>query len=811
MKRNNFRILWYIIAVALFLVAIAGLNLKLQGDHAKENKTTQSATNTKLNIALVNEDQNVSNGKESYNLGASYIKSIERDNSQNWSVVSRGTAQNGLNKGDYQLMVIIPNNFSQKLLDVNKANAEQTTISYKVNAKGNLALEKKGTEKGKDIVSELNSHLVNMYMASILSNLYTAQENVQAMVNVQSGNISNYQKNLLDSATNFQNIFPALVNQSSSSITANESLKKSLEASDNMFNDLVTTQTNTGKDLSRLIEQRHQDSISYEAFSASLLEMNNELLEKQLSDIITQAQKDQETLSSQLNSIMGDDNDNDHNHKENSSAYLNVARQKIQELSEALKSQDNVAKDQSEQLDKIVREGLASYFAKNNKDNITLLELLKSHSTNEKTLKDFKAKVADFFTIDDDEKIAKFIARIKVEMSDRKKALSRYNVATAKLYRQVSGETMPQILIVIDSYEGLREAQTLTNLEACFQNISRDGSSLGISLVISAGRMAALRSSLMANLKERIALKLTDDSESRTLVGRHQHIMEDIPGRGLIKRDDIEVLQVALPTEGTETFDIISNIQTESDAMNDKWTGPRPKAIPIVPEELTFDDFMATDSVQADLSANRLPLGLEMVDVESFSLPLTKFKHLLFLSDSDEGLENLGSHLLKTLIKVPEYSTMIIDSLGEHEAYQGQVRTYVGADMISDMAEQLNYELGKRQEQNAFDRWFILIPDFESFVSKTNLSLEQIQNLLDNGPKVGLHLIIGSAFSFVGSKLDPVNKYVKTNSQYVMLGMRLMDQTFLEKVYNSKEARLERDEAYIHDRKNYQKLKLSID
>ncbi|MCC9885912.1 type VII secretion protein EsaA, partial [Streptococcus agalactiae] len=361
-----FRILWYIIAVALFLVAIAGLNLKLQGDHAKENKTTQSATNTKLNIALVNEDQNVSNGKESYNLGASYIKSIERDNSQNWSVVSRGTAQNGLDKGDYQLMVIIPNNFSQKLLDVNKANAEQTTISYKVNAKGNLALEKKATEKEKDIVSELNSHLVNMYMASILSNLYTAQENVQAMVNVQSGNISNYQKNLLDSATNFQNIFPALVNQSSSSITANESLKKSLEASDNMFNDLVTTQTNTGKDLSSLIEQRHQDSISYEAFSTSLLEMNNELLEKQLSDIITQAQKDQETLSSQLNSIMSDDNN--HNHKENSSAYLNVARQKIQELSEALKSQDNIAKDQSEQLDKIVREGLASYFAKNNKD-----------------------------------------------------------------------------------------------------------------------------------------------------------------------------------------------------------------------------------------------------------------------------------------------------------------------------------------------------------------------------------------------------------------------------------------------------------
>ncbi|MFD3083600.1 FtsK/SpoIIIE domain-containing protein, partial [Streptococcus agalactiae] len=419
--------------------------------------------------------------------------------------------------------------------------------------------------------------------------------------------------------------------------------------------------------------------------------------------------------------------------------------------------------------------------------------------------------VADFFTIDDDEKIAKFIARIKVEMSDRKKALSRYNVATAKLYRQVSGETMPQILIVIDSYEGLREAQTLTNLEACFQNISRDGSSLGISLVISAGRMAALRSSLMANLKERIALKLTDDSESRTLVGRHQHIMEDIPGRGLIKRDDIEVLQVALPTEGTETFDIISNIQTESDAMNDKWTGPRPKAIPIVPEELTFDDFMATDSVQADLSANRLPLGLEMIDVESYGLALNRFKHMLYMSDSDESLEAVGSHIIKVLLNVPNYHTMIIDSLGEYESYQSQVRTYVGSDMIEDMADQLIYELQQRESQSEIAEWFIMIPDFENFAAKSNMKLEQVQALFDNGPRYGLHLILGSSYNYVGTKIDAVPKYVRTTVQYVLAGMRLMDQTFLEKVYNSKEIRPNKDEAYIHDRKNYQKLKLTID
>ncbi|EPU44337.1 cell division protein FtsK [Streptococcus agalactiae str. Gottschalk 1003A] len=249
----------------------------------------------------------------------------------------------------------------------------------------------------------------------------------------------------------------------------------------------------------------------------------------------------------------------------------------------------------------------------------------------------------------------------------------------------------------------------------------------------------------------------------------------------------------------------------EDDGHLSIFAGPRPKAIPIVPEELTFDDFMATDSVQADLSANRLPLGLEMVDVESYSLALNRFKHMLYMSDSDESLEAVGSHIIKVLLNVPNYHNMIIDSLGEYESYQGQVRTYVGSDMIEDMADQLIYELQQRESQSEIAEWFIMIPDFESFVAKSNMKLEQVQALLDNGPRYGLHLILGSSYNYVGTKIDAVPKYVRTTTQYVLAGMRLMDQTFLEKVYNSKEIRPNKDEAYIHDRKTYQKLKLTID
>ena len=42
-----------------------------------------------------------------------------------------------------------------------------------------------------------------------------------------------------------------------------------------------------------------------------------------------------------------------------------------------------------------------------------------------------------------------------------------------------------------------------------------------------------------------------------------------------------------------------------------------------------------------------------------------------------------------------------------------------------------------------------------------------------------------------------------------MLGMRLMDKMFLDKPYNNREARLELDEVYLHDRKQAVKLKIT--
>ena len=279
-------------AVVLLLVAVVGLNIAIQ-DNNETTATSSSGTATRLNVAIVNEDKAVVSGNNTYSLGNSYIKKLEKDDSQNWSVVTRGTADSG----NYQLIVIIPSDFSAKILDLNSLSAEQATISYEVKADGNQQIETEATKVGKDIVSDLNNQLVDMYMASILSNLYTAQQNVQVIANQQSGNIYSYRTNLLGSAVDFENNFPTLVTTANSSLTANEALIQSLSTFSSLYNTLDSSQQSFSTDLMSLVEKRANDSISYEDFASALMAVDPDALSTDLTTMTELLQDTQSKLS----------------------------------------------------------------------------------------------------------------------------------------------------------------------------------------------------------------------------------------------------------------------------------------------------------------------------------------------------------------------------------------------------------------------------------------------------------------------------------------------------------------------------------
>uniref|UniRef100_UPI0004624DCC FtsK/SpoIIIE domain-containing protein n=1 Tax=Streptococcus suis TaxID=1307 RepID=UPI0004624DCC len=418
---------------------------------------------------------------------------------------------------------------------------------------------------------------------------------------------------------------------------------------------------------------------------------------------------------------------------------------------------------------------------------------------------------ADLLMAEDTEKLTKFMRRIKEELAKRKAAFSRYAVPNLTLYRQASGDELPVIFLVLDNFDGLKEASLGAEMETLLQTLAREGASLGIYLVLTAGRSGALRPGLQASLKTRLALKLTDDVESRTIVGRHQHVMEEVPGRGLVHLDEVEVFQVALPAYAKDSFDLVQAVQDEAKSMAASWTGRRPEGIPVMPESLSFEEFAGLASVQEAVAGGELPIGLDFENVESVGLKLEEMKSLTYMSDNNEALQTLTIHLMKGMNRFAGGQfRMLLDVHQEFEDYQSTFSTYVGDEhLIAEMAVKMIAEIEKRQASGVHTAWIIMITDFERFVELTKLTIEQWTVIYETAYKVGIYLMIGGHYPYLGTSVNAMPKLIRTKTPWTLFAMRISDQSFLEKTYNSREPYLDIDEVYIHNRKQYQKLKIS--
>ncbi len=118
-------------------------------------------------------------------------------------------------------------------------------------------------------------------------------------------------------------------------------------------------------------------------------------------------------------------------------------------------------------------------------------------------------------------------------------------------------------------------------------------------------------------------------------------------------------------------------------------------------------------------------------------------------------------------------------------------------------------EIEKRQASGVHTAWIIMITDFERFVELTKLTIEQWTVIYETAYKVGIYLMIGGHYPYLGTSVNAMPKLIRTKTPWTLFAMRISDQSFLEKTYNSREPYLDIDEVYIHNRKQYQKLKIS--
>ncbi|MEN2768152.1 YhgE/Pip domain-containing protein [Ornithinibacillus xuwenensis] len=112
-------------------------------------------------IGIVNEDQGATVQGEEIHVGDDLVQTLKENKSMDWQFVEREKAMNKLEYGDYFAVIVIPENFSERLGTVVSGEPEKANVDYYVNEKIN-AIAPKITQKGATvIVEQISSNFIS--------------------------------------------------------------------------------------------------------------------------------------------------------------------------------------------------------------------------------------------------------------------------------------------------------------------------------------------------------------------------------------------------------------------------------------------------------------------------------------------------------------------------------------------------------------------------------------------------------------------------------------------------------------------------
>ena len=419
-------------------------------------------------------------------------------------------------------------------------------------------------------------------------------------------------------------------------------------------------------------------------------------------------------------------------------------------------------------------------------------------------------QVADTMLLDQTEKISKFVRIMEKELNRRKKLLADYGVGTLDLYRQASGQEEPAIVILLDSYEAFKEEAYEAELFKLLVRISREGLSIGVHLLMTAGRQTNLRAQLYSNFKHQLSLPQNEAGEVRAIVGSTPlaMTMEDIKGRALMKREEVDVLQLALPVYGANDTQVLNNLRQEVASLQEAWTGQRPSAIPMVPEELTEKDFYSRASVQTAYEHGLVPLGLDLETVEPVTWNLAK-GNLLYLTDKEEQMTALVKHIAKgkqkVIVLAPQFSKLNIERFGEEVIYENEIQN------IENRLELLESEIHKRNQEGLKEHvvTIVLYNITEIIGNLTPVAQKRLEFIFKQGLLAGYASIVITSQS-ISRNIEAPLRLAKGFKQ-ALISMRLNDQNVVPVTKKPlRETMLENQVHYFVCESTYIKIKALI-
>ena len=406
-------------------------------------------------------------------------------------------------------------------------------------------------------------------------------------------------------------------------------------------------------------------------------------------------------------------------------------------------------------------------------------------------------QIGDVVFINESEKLNNLFSRISKELERRKKLFADYN-GNYNLYIKNSGHFLPQYIIFINNYEALSE--NYEDYTDIISSLSREGEKYGISFVITASGVNAVRGKTSQNFNKQLCLQFNDSSDYASILGStHGMVPSNIEGRGLIKIDnEIYEFQTAYPYKWDEINTFIKNICNQ---LNEKVKNKADK-IAILPNHVRIQDI--SSNIQ---NIKRVPIGIQKNSLEISTFDFMKNPISLIATQDVSLLDKFVPSLSQVFQNIFNVELNVIDA-NEVIKDTSTFKNYYGNNLSESLDKLREVYNTDNNKINIF-----LIFGIETFMnafdSKTQIEIKTILNNLKN--KKNIRVVIADSVDKI--KIYEYDDFYRNNVQAnnaIWIGSGITEQfTIKSSTYNREtRAQIDNDFGYNVDRGNAILIKL---
>lgn len=237
------------------------------------------------------------------------------------------------------------------------------------------------------------------------------------------------------------------------------------------------------------------------------------------------------------------------------------------------------------------------------------------------------------------EKIEKLVRLLIRELELRKHKFAEQGVGNIQAYKDISGEKIPYIVLALDNFSPV--FNLYPDIEDFFITLTREGGNYGIYFVTVTNSISGLGFKINQNIKNTMALQMSDKSDYSSIVGRTEGLEpEKTPGRGLMKGESTPLeFQTALPIKGASDGERAAKIRELATLMDEKWEGSRAKKLPIMPKIIPF----------GSVESKNIAIGLSSQDIETVELSLDNSHYIIISGKAQSGKSNMLKIIAKQI------------------------------------------------------------------------------------------------------------------------------------------------------------------